>query len=604
VVTTAPSPAEARPAHLGLADLGHLTARQVLALGVRVTPVLRSGLLATVVLALGAGAGRIVAPLTVQRAIDRGLAPEAVTHALTVGALAVVLAGVSSWALNRRLQRRTEAALASLRRQGLARVHDMSATTADQLRSTDLVARLTSDVDTITTFTQNGGVQMVTNLAQLVLATAVMAVFCWQLTVPVVLLAWVLLFAMVRLQRVVARRFADVRVEVAALQGVVAEAVIGAPVIRSTGTAERMRAQLDEAVDRTRASQLRTLVPLHGNTALGEVAISTMTVVVVVGGTAWTTHQGWGPAPDLTAGQLVAMVFLVTFFVRPLQFLVQSLGEAQNALVGWRRTLELVTTPSAVVTVADGREGAGGGLGRPVGVELDGVSASYAGGPVVVHDLTLRIEPGEHVAVVGESGSGKSTFAKLLTRRIEPLTGEIRVGGRPLATIPDAALERRVVIVPQDPFLFDSTVGENVAVGVPGADEDAVRRVLTSLGLDAWVDELPDGLATRVGSRGDLLSVGERQLVALARTALVDPDLVVLDEATSAVDPATDVRVQAALAVLTRGRTTVSIAHRMVTAQRADRVLVFEGGRIVQSGAHRDLVTAPGPYAELFAAWR
>lgn len=588
------------PAEPGLTDLTHLGPGGVVRLGARVTPVLASGLALTVVLALAAGAGRIVAPLTVQRAIDRGLAPAAVEHALTVGALAVLLAGTSSWALNRRLQRRTELALASLRRQGLARAHDMSATTADQVRSTDLVARLTSDVDTITTFTQGGGVQMVTNLAQLALATIVMAVFCWQLTVPVVVLALVLLAAMTRVQRIVARRFAVVRADVSTMQGVVAEAVIGGPVIRVTGTAERMRAQLDAAVDRTRASQLRTLVPLHGNTALGEVAISSMIVIVIVLGVAWSTHQGWGPAPDLTSGKLVAMVFLVTFFVRPLQSLVQSLGEAQNALVGWRRTLELVVTPSAVVTGEHAADLAAG----PVSVSLAGVSAAYAGGPVVVHDLTVDIEPGEHIAVVGESGSGKSTFAKLLTRRIEPVAGEIRLGGRPLATIADAALERRVVIVPQDPFLFDTTLGDNIAVGVPDATESDVRRVLAALGLEAWLAELPDGLDTRVGSRGDRLSVGERQLVALARTALVDPDLVVLDEATSGVDPATDMRVQAALAVLSQGRTTVSIAHRMATAERADRVLVFDAGRVVQAGHHRDLVGVDGPYAELFAAWR
>ncbi|MXG90918.1 ATP-binding cassette domain-containing protein [Nocardioides flavescens] len=594
MTVTAPSPAEP-----GLADLGERTPGALVALGVGVTPVLRSGLLLTALLALAAGTGRIVAPLTVQRAIDRGLEPAAVSHALGVGALAVVLAGLSSWALNRRVQSRTEHALASLRRQGLARAHAMSAATADHVRSTDVVARLTSDVDTVTTFTQNGGVQMLTNLAQLAVATAVMAVFCWQLTVPVVLLAVVLLVAMVRLQRVVARRFVRVRTEVAAMQGVVAEAVIGAPVIRVTGTAARTGRHLDDALDRTRAAQLRTLVPLHGNTALGEVAISTMTVVVILLGCAWTTHQDWGPAPDLTSGQLVAMVFLVTFFVRPLQFLVQSLGEAQNALVGWRRVLELVTTPSAVV------EGGPGDLvDGPVAVELERVSAAYAGSPAVLHDVTVRIEPGEHVAVVGESGSGKSTFAKLLTRRLEPLAGEVRLGGVPLGELADASLARRVVIVPQDPFLFDTTVGDNVTVGQPGADEAAVRGVLDALGLTAWVADLPDGLATRVGSRGDLLSVGERQLVALARTALVDPDLVILDEATSAVDPATDVRVQEALSVLTQGRTTISIAHRMVTAEQADRVLVFADGRLAQSGHHRDLLGVAGPYADLVAAWR
>ena len=596
MATETSSPAEAAV----LSDLRDLSPRGLVVLGLRTTPVLVSGLAVTILLALAAGAGRIVAPLTVQYAIDRGLAPTVVTHAVLVGAAATLLAGTSSWVLNRRVQARTEMALASLRREGLSRVHDMAPTAADRVRSTDLVARLTSDVDTITTFTQGGGVQMATNLAQLVLATAVMAVWCWQLTVPVVALAIVLLLAMSRVQRVVARRFAVVRGDVATMQMVVAEAVIGAPVVRSTGTADRMQAQLDEAIDRTRSSQLRTLVPLHGNTSLGEVAISSMTVVVVVLGVWWSTRSDWGPAPDLTSGRLVAMIFLVTFFVRPLQFLVQSLGEAQNALAGWRRTLELVVTPSAVV---DG-DGAGWLPGGPVGVDVVGVSAAYGAGPVVLRDVTVAIAPGEHVAVVGETGSGKSTFAKLLIRRIEPRSGEIRLGGRLLSSIADASMERRVVIVPQDPFLFDTTVAENISVGLPAVVEADVHRVLEALGLGGWLDELPDGLATAVGVGGGRLSVGERQLVALARTALVDPDLVVLDEATSAVDPATDVRVQAALEVLARGRTTISIAHRMATAERADRILVFDAGRIVQDGPHHELVAVPGLYAELFAAWQ
>jgi ATP-binding cassette, subfamily B, bacterial len=567
--------------------------RRGVATALRVSPELRRGLAGSVLLALLAGAGRIVAPLTVQHAIDAGPAPGTVAPAVAVGGAAVVVAGLSSMVLNRRLQSRVEQALAGVRRQGLRRVHDMAASTADRTPSADLVARLTSDADQVTTFLQGGGIQFLTNAAQLVIATVILCVYSWELALPVLALAAALLAVMRVTQRLIARRYDQARRDLSRLQTAVAETVAGAPVIRSTGTEARARAKLDEAVDRSRDSLVRTLAPLHANTSLGELAISTMTVAVLVGGVGWAL-TGEAGHPRLSAGQIVAMVFLITFFVRPLQFLVQSLGEAQNALTGWRRALELVGTP-----VAEAPDGVPLPPG-PIGVRLDHVSARYGDGPLVLHDLTVHIEPGEHVAVVGRTGSGKSTFAKLLTRRLDPAGGDIRLNGVPIARL---AGPSRVVIVPQDPFLFDGTLAHNVQLGRPGATGDDVRAVLDRLGLHAWFASLPGGLDTPVGLRGERLSAGERQLVALARTALAEPDLVVLDEATSGVDPATDVVVQRALTELTRGRTLVSIAHRMITAASADRILVLDAGHLVQTGPHHRLVQEPGPYAAQVAAW-
>lgn len=276
--------------------------------------------------------------------------------------------------------------------------------------------------------------------------------------------------------------------------------------------------------------------------------------------------------------------------------MVQSLGEAQNALTGWRRALEVVGMPPA--------SGAGAQLpDGPVGIEVREVSARYGEGPLVLREISVRIEPGEHVAVVGRTGSGKSTFAKLLTRRVEPVTGEVRLSGIPVDRIDDAGTRGRVVIIPQDPFLFDDTLYENLRLGAPTADRDIVCSAVAALGIEGWVAGLPDGLDTRVGLRGERLSVGERQLVALARTALVDPDLVILDEATSGIDPATDVAVQSAMRAVTAGRTTVSIAHRMITAADADRILVFDDGRIVQNGPHDALRRTDGLYQRLYRVW-
>ncbi|UDY23042.1 ABC transporter ATP-binding protein [Nocardioides sp. Kera G14] len=580
---------------MSLADLSHVGPRRLVAASIRATPVLASGLPFTLLLALLGGAGRIVAPLTVQHAIDAHLAAAVVDRAVLVGTIALVVAWASSLRLNRRLQSRVEAALAKLRLDGLARIHDMPATTADMTPSADLVARLTSDLDQVTTYVQGGGLQMVTNLAQLLISAGLLLVYSWVLSLPVFAIAVLLVVVMLTVQKVIARRFALVRVELARMQSVVAEAVIGAPVIRSTGTDERTRARLDEAVDRARDSQLRSLGPLHANTSFGEMAISTITTVVILGGV-WWALLGSPAEPRLTSGQLVAMVFLVTFFVRPLQFMVQSLGEAQNALTGWRRALEVVATPSG--TVVDGRELPPG----PVAVDLREVSARYGDGPLVLEGVSLHIHPGEHIAVVGRTGSGKSTFAKLLTRRINPADGDLCLGGIPIGELADTP--GRVVIVPQDPFLFDGTLAANLRLGARNATDDELIAGLDALGLADWFAILPDGLETRVGLRGERLSVGERQLVALARTALADPDLVVLDEATSGIDPATDVAVQTALRTLSEGRTTVSIAHRMITAATADRVLVFHDGRLVQDGPHHELLEQDGPYAGLVGAWQ
>jgi putative ABC transport system ATP-binding protein len=276
------------------------------------------------------------------------------------------------------------------------------------------------------------------------------------------------------------------------------------------------------------------------------------------------------------------------------------LNEMQNAIASWRRVLAVVDTPADVADPGD--DGVTLPL-RPVSVDFDCVTYAYPGGPPVLRQVDVHLPAGQRVAVVGETGSGKSTFVKLLTRLMDPNEGVVRLDGTDLRSVRFSSLRSRVVLVPQEGFLFDDTLEANLRYGRPEATTEQVLTALDELGLGDWLDGLPDGLATRVGQRGERMSVGERQLVALARARLADPDLLVLDEATSAVDPATEVRLARALRLLSEGRTSVTIAHRLSTAENADRVLVFDDGRLVEDGPHGDLVADGGVYARMHAAW-
>ncbi len=250
---------------------------------------------------------------------------------------------------------------------------------------------------------------------------------------------------------------------------------------------------------------------------------------------------------------------------------------------------------------------------QPVGVRFDNVTFSYprANGAAsqlaltpALLNTTVEIRPRRRVAVVGETGSGKTTFAKLVSRLMDPTEGTVSIGGLDVRSIRFESLRDRVVMVPQEGVLFRGDIGDNVRMGKPDASDSEILTTFRQLRLDDWLAEMSSGLATQVGERGSALSVGERQLVTLVRAAIADPDLLVLDEATSAVDPAMEVRISRAMAELTSDRTVITIAHRLSTAEAADRILVFDDGQIVQDGNHHELVAEGGVYGRLFKSWQ
>ncbi len=570
-----------------------------LAYGLRLTPEFREGLAVTVLLALLATGGRVVVPLAVQQTLDNGLLrPEGadlglVRLACGLAFVAVLVTAVANYFTNVRLYRTTENGLSALRVRAFERVHDLSVLHQAAERRGSLVSRVTSDVDTVSAFMQHGGLLIIVSSAQLVLATALMLLWSWQLTLVVYLCFLPLLLTVRVLQRRLQHAYRLVRRRVGELLGVVAETVVGAPVIRAYAVQARTAQRLDRAVDAAAQAQIKALRISAATFSTGEVVAAFATGAVVVVGVLL------GVAGEITTGRLVGFFFLVTLFVQPVQVATEVINEAQNAVAGLRRVLGVLDTPSDVADPRGGQRLPAG----PVSVRFEHVSYAYPGGPEVLHDVDLELAAGSRVAVVGETGGGKTTFAKLLTRLMDPTSGRVLLSGVALTDVRFDSLRARVVMVPQDGFLFDSTVAANVRYGRLEATDDDICMAFSELGLGDWLEQLPDGLHTRVGERGGSLSVGERQLVAIARAYIADPDLLVLDEATSAVDPATEVRLQRALESLTRGRTTLAIAHRLSTAEAADEVLVVDAGAVVQRGAHRDLVRRDGVYARLHASW-
>lgn len=569
--------------------------------GLTLSPEIKQGLGITLGLAAVTTVGRIVVPFVVQQTTDHGLLgaggpdPGLVTRLVLLALVAVVATALSAYAVNVRLYRASEAGLATLRLKAFRHIHDLSMLTQNTERRGSMVSRVTSDVDTISQFVQFGGIILILSLGQIAVATILMLVYSPLLTAVVWLCFVPLLLVIRRFQRIVGRAYTVVRERVGDLLAAVSEAVVGAATIRAYAVEDRTAQRIDTAIEHHRAAVVRAQVRSVMAFSSGQlVAGLTLAVVLVVG-----TVQAVGG--HVTLGELLAFLFLVNLFTQPVQQATEILNELQNAVAGWRRVIGIVDTPA---DVADPGE-SGVVLPRgPISVVFEDVGFAYPGGDLVLHDINLAIEPRSRVAIVGETGSGKSTLAKLLTRLMDPTSGRVLVDGVDLREVRFSSLRERVVLVPQEGFLFDDTLLENVRFGRPGATDEDVRLALTELGLDHWLEGLPQGLRTEVGQRGESLSAGERQLVALARAYLADPDLLVLDEATSAVDPSTEVRLQRALEGLTRGRTSIAIAHRLSTAEAADEVVVIDRGRIVQRGPHRELVRQQGSvYAALHASW-
>ena len=477
-------------------------------------------------------------------------------------------------------------------------IHRLSIADHSEERKGALVARVTSDVETLAQFFQWGGLAWLLDGTLMLLVAGVMLAYDWVLALVAFAVAAPLFFVLRSVQSHLALAYDKARSRNAAVLTQVSELVAGAETLRAYDAGDYYARRVKRASHERSKSFIRAGTIGAFLFPSGEVfGVLTVSAVVTVGVLR-------GPGSGLTAGAMVGFVFLTYRFLEPIAEFTEVLDQTQTAVAGMRRVLGVLEIPIGPPEPEVPMPLPAGALA----VTLDRVDFSYrsrgdSDEPPVLLGVSVHIPAGQQVAVVGETGSGKTTLGRIIARLADPSAGVVLLGGVALTRVSNANLRARLTVVPQEPFLFEGSIADNLMFATPNRSVADLEHSIDDLDLRDWLDTLPDGIHTEVGQRGAQLSAGERQLVALIRASLVDPAVLVLDEATSSVDALTEVRLSRALEKLASGRTTIAIAHRLSTAARADRVLVLEHGRLVQDGSHAELVQRPGQYARMYEAW-
>ncbi|MBN1177073.1 MAG: ABC transporter ATP-binding protein [Dehalococcoidales bacterium] len=469
-------------------------------------------------------------------------------------------------------------------------LHSLSLSFFDTHKVGKLMSRVQNDVQQVQELVTQGMLAMITSLLTLVGIAVIMIVANPRLALITLTVVPVMAILVYIWQKFARRAFIRVRQAIATVNSQLQEDVSGVRVVQSLSRESENLGQFDE-VNRAHLDANVSAVKLE---ALMMPMVQILTgvsfaIVIIIGG--FQVFDG-----VMTVGVLVSFLLYVQRFFEPVLELSMQYTELQRAMASGARIFELLDVEPEIQD-------------RPGAVELPPVNGEiifkdvnfgYEANKDVLHDINLAIKPGETVALVGQTGSGKSSLVSLAARFYEVEKGEVSVDGYDVRSVTQRSLRKQIGIVPQDPILFSGTIEENIKYGKLDATRDEVVEVAKTVGANNFISRLEKGYDAQVGQRGSSLSAGQRQLICLARAILADPRILILDEATSNVDTNTERIMQRALRKLTKGRTCLTIAHRLSTVTGADRIIVLEHGKIVEEGSHKELLAKEGLYYKMY----
>ena len=550
----------------------------------------------SVVSLLVATATALAPPLLAKYAVDDAISKnDLVKLWWIVGAF--LLAGLLNWAMSYVQTYLTgwvgERILADLRTALFRHLQRLSLGFYERTRAGVIISRLTNDVEAIDQLVTDGVTSLVQNSLMLLGTAILLFVLDWRLALATLAVIPLMSIGTVIFRVRSTRAYRAVRERLGLVTATLAEDIAGMRVVQAFTRESTNTRNFKVVAERYRDSNMETVV-LNALYFPFVDLLSSVALAVVLGYGGHLYFNG-----DVTLGTLFAFMLYVQNFFDPVQQLSQLYNTFLSATAALDKIMDVMEEEPEVLDRPDAQP-----LPPVDGrVTFDRVRFGYGSGPEVLHELALEVPAGTTVALVGHTGAGKSTIAKLLARFYDPRDGRITIDGYDLRDVTQSSLRRQLGIVPQEGFLFAGTVTENIAFGRPEATADEVVQAAQTVGAHEFIMRLEDGYETHLQERGSRLSLGQRQLIALARALLADPRLLILDEATSSVDIGTERKIERALRLLLSGRTAFVIAHRLSTIRDADLIVVLEYGRIVEQGTHDELLAKRGLYTSLYGDW-